>query len=144
MSKIFISIRKKAGITLTEVLFAALILTLVLVGSLLVLTQTVDISKRVDYEYEAINIAKNRLEEARTTVDTGGFDSLSTDLTETATELDTDDDGTVDFKRKTQVSENYSGNPRLTKVDVTVTYKYRGVWKQDASIVMKTIFVNTD
>ncbi len=145
MSKISILIRKKAGVTLTEVLFSAAIIALVVVSVLFVFVQTVDMSKRVDYEYAGTNIAKNRIERVRALMESSGFDSL-TDLDETDSPVNSDGvaDPEGEFKRSTQVTANHLGNERLTEVDVQVVYRYRGEWKTQIPITMTAVFTNIE
>ena len=137
--------RKPKGATLTEVLFSAVIISLVMVSIVLIFVQTVDISKRIDYEYTATNLAKNRLERARTLITTSGFDFLS-DLGETDTVIDEDGaaDTEGDFKRSTLVSTNYSGDARQTYIATSVIYKYKNEWRGNAVTTMVTIFTNPD
>ena len=139
----FTSNKKTKGITLAEVLFSVAIMALVVTGVLVVFVQTVDMSKRINYDYTAVNIAKSRIERARTVMATRGFASL-TDLAETDTILDQSgspaSDG--DFKRSTIIATNYDGNSRMTQIDVKVTYKYRGEWKDSAAVEIPTVFAN--
>ena len=143
MSKISILIKEKRGITLTEVLFSVAIISLVVVSVLLIFAQTVDMSRRVDHEYIATNIAKSRLERARTVIASSGFDSLP-DLEEDDTILDEDGmpDPNGDFKRTTTVGANYAGNARLTEVRALATYRYGGEWRENAEIAITTVFTN--
>lgn len=139
------SCKRKDGVTLVETLFSAVILVLVVAGVLVIFVRTVDISKRIDKEYVATNLAKSRVERARTTKVTHGFDSL-VDLNETDVIIDSDgvSDPDGEYKRSTTVSTNYNGNARLTKIDVTIVYKYRGVWKGSIAIAMTTVLTDLD
>lgn len=134
---------KTKGVTLVETLFSSAIIALVIVSVLVIFAQTLDISKRVDCEYAAMNLAKNRLERARAIIGTSGFDSLP-DLSETDTEIDIDSDDVPDFKRSTTVTTSYGtpGDPNLTEVEVAVTYKYMNEWKGNAAITVTTVFVD--
>lgn len=125
----------KTGVTLIEALFSVGIIAIVLTSVLLIFAQTVDTSKRVDYEYTATNLAKNRLERAGRLMVTHGFDFLD-ELAMTKI------DG--DFKRVTAVTQYPETNPdpRLKKIEVTVTYKYKDKWREDAAVVMTTVFTN--
>ena len=133
--------KNKKGITLTEVLFSAGIIALVASGILVVFVQTIDISKRINYEYTATNLAKSRVERARTIIATNGFDSLS-DLTESDTIIDSEGspDQNGEFNRSTTVATNYGGDSRLAQIDVTIIYAYQGEWKTGAAITMTTVF----
>ena len=136
MLKTYILTRK--GATLVEVLFSALILTIVLVGVLFIFTQTYDMSKRIDYEYVATNLAKDRIERAKTIMESSGFDFLP-ELDETDTTVDasggSDPDG--DFKRSTTVTII---DEKRTKFEVVVVYKYGGEWKDGSAITVTTMF----
>lgn len=143
MLKMFTS--NKKGITLTEVLFSAGILVIVATGILVVFVQTVDLSSRIGYEYIATNLAKSRIERARTIMATSGFDSLL-DLEETDKILD--GSGTSDlygeFKRSTDITTSYNGDARLTKICVDVVYKQKGEWKEAAVIEITTVFTDIE
>jgi len=134
--------KNKKGITLVEVLFSAVILALVFVAMLGIFVQTIDISKRINYEYTATNLAKNHLERAYTMIGTGAFGSLS-DLSETDQLLNDrggSDAGTnLDYKRSTTVTvlDAYT-----TEIEVSVTYKYRGAWRESAPVVITTVFTS--
>ena len=134
-----------SGVTLTEVLISAGIITIVIVGVLLVFVQTVDLSKRINFEYTATNLAKSRLERIRAVFETSGFDSI-VDSEETDTLINGDgiSDPNGNFRRSTIVNENYNGDTRQTAVEVRLTYRYRGEWKVSATVVMDTIFVDME
>ena len=137
--------KRPAGVTLVEILFSAGILTLVLVGTLAIFAHTVEISKKIDYEYTATTLAKGRLERARTVIDTNGFVSLTdASFGETDTVLDADgvpDDG-GNFRRSTTVTTSFGGDALLTRVEATVTYRYMGEWKTNATVSMTTLFAD--
>ncbi len=130
------------GITLVEVLISTAIFALVIVGIMGTLIISVDLSRKIDYEYAATNLAKKRLETARTMIKTQGFWTLFTmeeeDILINADGM-RDSDG--EFVRTTKVDPNY-GNPRLTKVEVEIYYSYRG--KETLPFTMTTIFTNIE
>ena len=76
---------------------------------------------------------------------TNGFNAL-TDLDETDMIIDSDGVSDPDggFKRSTTVSPNHSGNARLTRVDVLLTYAHRGQWQDNAAITMTTVFTDVE
>ncbi|UCD55108.1 MAG: type II secretion system protein [Candidatus Omnitrophota bacterium] len=137
--------KRKDGVTLVETLLSAAILVLVVASVLIIFVRTVDISKRIDKEYTATNLAKSRVERARTTEITHGFDSLA-DLNETDVIIDADgvSDPSGEYKRSTTVTTNYNGNARLTKIDATVVYKYRNEWKDAIAITITTVLTDID
>ncbi len=135
----------KNGITLVEVLFSAAIITLIMVGVIVIFIQAADLSQRVDFEYAATTLSKNKLERARTLITTGGFSSLTgSNFDETDTVVDSDGvpDANGDFKRTTTVTTSYSGTSVLTRVAVSVVYKYRGTWKTDIAVTATTVFAD--
>jgi len=136
-------LKGKAGITLAETLISAGVIAIVLVGILTVFIQTVGISKRIDFDYVATNIAKSRIERARNIISTSGFDFLS-DLTETDTIVDYEGapETTGVFKRSTSINTNYGGESRLTQITVTVIYKYKGTWRTNAATTMTTLLTS--
>jgi len=107
--------------------------------------RTIDISKRIDKEYVATNLAKSRVERARTIKVTHGFASL-VDLNETDVIIGSDgvSDQDGEYKRSTTVTTNYNGNARLTKIEVAIVYKYRNEWKDSIAIVMTTVLTDLD
>ena len=139
------SSKNKKGITLTETLFSVLIISMVLVGVIFIFVQTLEISKRIDCEYTAAHLAKSRIERARNIIGASGFDSLQ-DLAETDTIIDADGVPDPDgaFKRSTVVTTNYGGDAKLSKVDVSILYKHKGDWKDEAAVTVTTVLVNVD
>ena len=134
---------KTNAFTLVEVLFSAGVIALALVSILVIFVQTADMSKRVDYEYTATNLAKKRLEFARQVLGTQGYSFLF-DLNEDDTEINSAGDGIAageegDFKRTTDVA-TYLADARMTSVEVTVVYRYRDEWKEGAAVVMSAVF----
>jgi len=131
MSRTCILNKSTPGFTLVEVIMSVAIAGIILTAAFSILWQTMDMSKRVDSEYTALNLAQSRLEEAKKTLETRGFGSLD-DLDET------EDMG--NFKRETTVGEPIG---RLKQVTVKISYKHLGVWKDDA-LTLTTNFVNME
>ncbi|MBL7155560.1 MAG: prepilin-type N-terminal cleavage/methylation domain-containing protein [Candidatus Omnitrophica bacterium] len=131
-------LKKENGITLVEVLFSAVILAMVITGILFIFVQTLDMSKRIDHEYTATNLATARMERARTVIESSGFDYL-TDLRETDTIIDETggQNPNGEFNRSTTVTPL---DTNRTQFEVVVIYKYRGNWKDNASVTLTTIF----
>ncbi|MGB2705420.1 MAG: type II secretion system protein [Candidatus Omnitrophota bacterium] len=139
-------IKEKRGVTLVEVLFSAGLISFVLIGILMVWVYTVDLSKRVDYEYAATNIAKSRMERIRTVLSTGAggpgslVDSLSDLNTTYIADWDGKPDPDGDFKCTTAISSYGSpADDDLARAEVAVIYKYREVWKEDAGATLVTV-----
>ena len=130
------------GITLVEVLISTGIFALVIVGIMGTLIISVDLSRKIDYEYTTTTLAKKRLETARTMIKTQGFWTLYTmEEEDTLINVDGMRDSDGEFVRTTKVDPNY-GNPRLTKVEVEIYYSYRG--KETPPFGMATIFTNIE
>jgi len=135
---------RKKGFTLVETLFSAVIITLVVVGILAVFAQTVDISRRIDYEYTAANLAKKQLESVRSIIKTSGFDSIiSAEAPEERIDADGDTDSDGEYTRATSVTTSYKGDISLTEVEVEVHYYYREV-KTGQPITMTTVFAKIE
>ena len=137
------SFKNKDGVTLVETLFSAAILVLVVACVLVIFVKTIDISRRIDKEYIATNLAKSRLERARSVKTTGGFNSLA-DLNETDIILDADGvpDLNGEYKRSTTVTTNHRGSANLTRIDVSVVYKYSEVWKDAIPVTMTVVLTD--
>ena len=116
-------------------------MSLVIVGMLLVFVQTVDISRRVNYEYAGMNLAKKRLEDVRVVIRTNGFDALGDFVESTERKINRngmpDQDG--EFARTTAVTTPYSESMLLASVEVNIYYYYRGE-RTTAPIKMTTVF----
>ncbi len=130
------------GITLIELLISTAIFALVIVGIMGTLIISVDLSRKINYEYAATNLAKKRLETARTMVKTQGFWTLYT-MEEEDIFINADGmhDSDGEFVRTTKVVPNY-GNSRLTKIEVEIYYSYRG--EETPAFTMATIFTNIE
>jgi 23S rRNA A1618 N6-methylase RlmF len=122
-------------------MFSVGILSLVIVGILLLVVQAIDISRRINYEYTGTNLAKMRLEDARVSIKTNGFNTLS-DLAE-GSEKRINEDGIPDkdgeFTRKTTISPDYNSSALLTEAKVEIRYYFKGK-KKAAPITMTTVF----
>jgi len=133
----------KRGITVAGTRISSVIISLVIAGVLVIFAHTADMSKRIDREYIATNIAKSRMERVRSIMLVNGFSALTAaDLDESNTRLGSDGapDANGDYRRSTTVTTNFTGDPRLTRVRVVVEYIYRGEWKTNSSITMDTLF----
>ena len=60
------------------------------------------------------------------------------------TGIDLNDDEVDDFRRKTTITTSWSGHSKLTKVDVSIVYRYRQTWKTDIPITMTSVLVNME
>lgn len=131
----------KKGTTLVEILFSAMILAMAITGILFIFVQTIDMSRRVDYEYAATNLARARMERARSFIEANGSDSL-VDFGESDTIVDANGapNAAGDFKRSTTVTVLGSSSTAGTKFEVVVIYKYRGSWKTAIPVTLTTIF----
>lgn len=131
------------GVTLTEVIISTLIFALIIIGVIGTFVISVQISKKINYEYVATNLAKKRIERARTILKTDGLYALS-DIDEENIRIN--ENGEVDengeYERTTRVAANY-GNPRLVKVEADVYYYYNGK-KANVPATMTTIFTDIE
>ena len=134
------------GITLTETVFAVGIAAIVIVAVVVTFIQTIEISKRINYEYTANNLAKSRIERARAVMEASGFSALPDLGVDIDSILDKDGIENLDgeYKRTTQIATNYGGSARLTQVIVTVSYKFRGKWRDAGATTLTTVFANIE
>lgn len=123
---------------------SAVILFLVSGSVISLFVQSMDSAGRVDFQYTAFNLAKNRVEFAQAVIANDGFSALTNAaFGEADTRLDSSGvpNATGAFFRSTVVTLNFSANARLTRVDVTVDYLYRGNLRQDAASI-STVFAD--
>ena len=115
------------GTTLVEVLTATAILALVIVGIMGIFTVSVQTSKKINYEYGATNLAKNRIERLKTVA----F-ALLADAAENNIRINENGDADSNglYLRTTTVTANYGGDAHLSSVQVQVYYEYGGVKNQ--------------
>ncbi len=145
------TLKNKQGISLVEILFATLILTIIFVSAFSLAIQSMEVLQTADYQYEAFHIAKSRIERIKSVQDTSGFDSLtSANIDETDTLLDKNGSelpsGSEDlamFKRSSSIID-VSGNSRLKKLTVTVSFKARGDWNTNNVITYPVFFTSVE
>ena len=130
---------KRSGITLIEIVFSAMVIGIVLVGVLGIFAHTTQTSKKIDFEYSAVTIAKSRAERAGAIIGTSGFAALE-NFGESDTLLNPVTGG--NFRRSTTVTTPYNAESRCTKIDVEVDYKYLGQWMTDAKTTITTVFTS--
>lgn len=134
------------GLSIVEVVFASAIISVLLMSIIVLSVQAVDMSKKINYEYAATNMAKSRIENGRMFIEKNGFDALTqVRYGEVNTRLDHlgVPDASGDFLRSTTVVENYNANERLTNVTVTIKYYYRGTLAP-STVVSDTVFSKID
>lgn len=115
----------KKGMTLAEVLISVGIFSMIITGVIGTFLVSIEASKKLNLEYAATNLAKNKIENLR---------YMEYDLLPEAEETDENfnEDGSHSydpvgpFIRTTAVAANYSGDSHLTKVVVDVYYLYKG------------------
>jgi len=114
----------KKGFTLIEILVAVGIFALVISGVVGTFILSVELSRKINYEYTATYLAKNRIERLKH-IDY----ALLTDAQETDTPIDENSvpSESGDYLRTTAVTANYGGDSHLTMVQVDVHYYYKGV-----------------
>ncbi|NQT21950.1 MAG: type II secretion system protein [Candidatus Omnitrophica bacterium] len=137
------NVLNKKGITLVEILISMTILALIATGVMGTIVISVETSKKINYEYTATNLCKNRLEYARALIKTDGFLALTGMEEDVHIDALGELDSEGEFIRKTSVDENYDGNQRLTKVEVEVSYYYRGEEPKNP-VIMTTIYTDVE
>ena len=128
------------GATLIEVMIAVFLFVIGMQGLLVVATQGMTMSKRVEYDYTAYNLAKNHIERLRLY----SFAALA-NAADTGTLLNTsgDPDPAGPFTRTTTVVANYGGDTNLTQATVTVTYTLRGL-QNSSQCQLSYVFFNNN
>jgi len=106
----------QSGLTLVEVVISILLIAISVVSVLAAVTQSSVFSKRIDAIYVASYLAQRRIDILKEF----DFDQLYPGAVESNIEIDVDDDGDADYRRTTEIVQNYDGNPKLIKVKVTV------------------------
>lgn len=110
-------LKNSRGITLIEIIVAALLVTVVAVSLLAMASQSSVFSRRIDIAYTASYLAQRRIDVLKRLE----FDHLPESV-ETTVQVDVD--GTVssegEYLRTTEVETDFDGNPYLTKVKVSV------------------------
>ena len=132
-------VKNKNGVTLIEVMGSVLVFSIGIAALMAVYWQAGTSSRRADNAYTAYNLAKNRLEGLKSV----SFSDLSSAAEST---IVVNKDGVADasgtFTRSTTVTTNYTGDPSLTQVTVSVSYAISGV-QSTAPVQMTTVyFVN--
>lgn len=103
------------GFSLFEIVIAMTLVVLVMVPVLASLLQSSVFSRRVDMTYTASCLAQRRIELLK------GFETDDLNAAaETEVGIDQDNDGSNDYTRSTEITEDYDGMDGLVKVKVTV------------------------
>lgn len=112
------------GFSLAEMIVALFILAVVMCAIIVGFSQLQTIGKKTEMVMIAANLAQQRMEIAMRKP----FENLNT-ITESLHYIDQygdDSESATDFKRETIITENYSGDIRLTQVKVKLSYKSYG------------------
>ncbi|MBF0217517.1 MAG: type II secretion system protein [Candidatus Omnitrophica bacterium] len=107
----------KRGFSLVEVLTTLALIALVIVPVLASVAQSSVFSKRLDMTYYASYLAQRRIELLKS-ID---FTLLYPDCNEQNIGIDINGDGISEYKRTTEITQNYAGSGKLLKIKVTVT-----------------------
>jgi prepilin-type N-terminal cleavage/methylation domain-containing protein len=134
--------RRDQGMTLLETMISVLILAIFMLGVAALITQSGKLGDMSRDHYIAVNLCRNRLENANVFTYNTGFESLTT-LRET--NFVCSDTGAADpdgrFMRSTAVIENYLSASNLTEMVVTVAIRDRiSLSFSNQSETVQTIF----
>ena len=129
--KAWISIKmRNKGLSLIEMMVALFILAIVMGTVIVAFSQLQAVGKKTEMVMIAANLAQQRMEIAMRTAWENLYNNLN--------EIDTDENpnyidssgyvslSPTDFRRGTIINENYSGDSRLTQVQVKLKYKSYG------------------
>lgn len=132
--------RSNRGATFTEILIAAVLFAFSVLAVLSLFLLSIYISKKVDSEYAALNIARNRLESLKVEEFT-----YLTQVQEDKQRVDSTgvSDETGQFLRTTTVEMGYGGDSNIAKIEVEVSYYIRGT-ESTTPVKITTLFVNMD
>ena len=128
------------GMTLVEVVISVLLIAVVIISVLAALVQSTVFSKRIDMVYTASYLAQRRIDLLKEF----SFDQLYPGAVESNIGIDIDGDGDNDYRRTTEVVENYDGNAGLIKVKVFVEKVHISIEGEETimsdPIIMETVF----
>lgn len=126
------------GTTLMEVMIAVFLFVIGIQSLLVVATQGMTMSRRVEYDYTAYNLAKNHIERLRLY----SFAALA-NAADTGTQLNANDDPDQagPFTRTTAIATSFGGNANLTQATVTVAYTLRGL-QNSSQCQLSYVFFN--
>ena len=138
--KSFVRSKNLQGLTLVEVVISILLVAISIVSVLAAVTQSSVFSKRIDAVYTASYLAQRRIDILKEF----DFDQLYPAAVESNIEIDIDDDGDADYRRTTEVVQNYAGNSKLIKIKVTVEKVQTNLDGTESGmgdpIIMETLF----
>ncbi|MDD4956693.1 MAG: prepilin-type N-terminal cleavage/methylation domain-containing protein [Candidatus Omnitrophica bacterium] len=130
----------KRGMTLAEVVVSMAIVTLLTVAFIGAMSQSISYSEKSDSVYIASIIAQRRLDVLKKF----DFSDLPSAAPETAVSQDFDGNGTVDYYRTTEITENYNGYADLIKIKVSVDRVDEGEASGNPVIMETLIAENPD
>jgi len=134
------SFKGQDGLTLVEVIVSVVLIMVVVVSVLSAVVQSSVFSKRIDMVYTASYLAQRRIDLLKEF----DFDQLYPGAIESNVGIDIDNDGDNDYRRTTELVQNYEGNSKLIKIKVTVEKVRIGLGGEetgmDDPIVMETVF----
>ena len=122
-------LQNQRGASLIEVMIAVGMFLIGMEALLAVATQSIAHAKRAEYVYTASSLAKNHIERLRAY----SFSALASAAeTDTVIDADGDADPAGQFERTTTVTTNYTGDPDLTQLTVSVKFSMQGVLSAQA------------
>jgi prepilin-type N-terminal cleavage/methylation domain-containing protein len=134
---VFLSIHDTEGLSLVECLVAMAIVAIVSTSLIAAVALSISFTRQADRIYEASTLSQRRIDMLKKFP----FSDLPNIAPETDTQLDTDGDGTTDFYRTTEITENYDSNAMLLKIKVSVDRVEDGK-KSGHPVVMETLLAD--
>lgn len=105
------------GMTLAEVVIAAILVAIIVVSMLATVTQSSVFSQNIDIAYTASNLAQRRIDWLKRF----DFDQVpGNDETDVRIGADGNIDANGNYLRSTEITQNYDSNSHLLKVKVSV------------------------
>lgn len=129
----------KKGLTLVEVVVAMVLVTIASLAILAAVSQSAVFGGKADTIYTASIIAQKRIDLLKKF----SFGDIADIASEIDTAIDVDGDGVTDFKRTTEVTENYDGYSELLKIKVTV-YRIEDGVPKGGPVEMETLMSDVE
>jgi len=134
-------ILSEEGMSLIEAVISITLVVLVVLSILIAVTQNATFSRRIDKVYTSSNLAKKRIDDLKRY----NFRDLGERAVEAAVRVDAEGslDLSGDYVRTTEITEDYAGNPYMTRMKVSVDKMIEGS-PSGSPVVMETIFADVE